>query len=423
MSHTVYSSSLSRRALLAAASILALSPFLGACGGGDDDDDGDNFAPTRSSVYVMTNAADGNAVVAFRRLADGSLLQSETFATGGNGTGVGHIPSLEEMDRADPLISNNSLYPSQDRQFLFAVNAASGSITVFRVGNDGRLTRVETEPSGGAFPNSIATQGNLLYVTNVGNPATGETANVSGFRIGGNGDLTPITNGIRPLSGEIGVNNMPAQPAAARFSPDGRVLLVSELFAKNLVTYTVNGDGTLSAPRVQESAGINPFGTAFFANGTRVLVTEDQGGIMLGPGRASASTYSIAGDGTLGVISNQVANGQTASCWPVITPDERYAYVANTDSGTITSYTVNSNGSIAVLEPAAAIYNGGAAPAAGGAAPIDIALSLDGRYFYVLLGAQGRVAQYRVESDGRLSSLGLADGGLPQFGTQGIVAF
>ncbi|MBC8135929.1 MAG: hypothetical protein H8F28_08605, partial [Fibrella sp.] len=62
-------------------------------------------------------------------------------------------------------------------------------------------------------------------------------------------------------------------------------------------------------------------------------------------------------------------------------------------------------------------------PASGGAAPIDIALSPDGQFFYVLLGAQGRVAQYRVESDGRLTSLGLSEGGLPQFGTQGIVAF
>ncbi|MBC7809111.1 MAG: beta-propeller fold lactonase family protein [Akkermansiaceae bacterium] len=371
----------------------------------------------------MTNTADGNAVVAFNRLSDGTLLLSENYPTGGNGTGIGHIPSLAEMDRADPLISNNSLYPSQDRRFLFAVNAGSGSITSFRVEGDGRLTRIETEPSGGAFPNSIATQGNILYVTNVGNPAADQTANVSGFRIGGNGDLTPIPNGIRPLSGEVDVTGMPAQPAAARFSPDGRVLLVSELFAKNLVTFTLNSDGTLSPAQVQESAGINPFGTAFFANGTRVFVTEDQGGIMLGQGRASASTYSVSGNGTLNVISNQVANGQTASCWTVITPDERYAFVANTDSGTVTSYRVNSDGTIAVLQQVAAIYNNGVVPASGGAAPIDIALSPDGQFFYVLLGAQGRVAQYRVESDGRLTSLGLSEGGLPQFGTQGIVAF
>jgi hypothetical protein len=40
-----------------------------------------------SAVFVMTNAADRNEIISFRRTADGSLQPFRKFATGGRGTG------------------------------------------------------------------------------------------------------------------------------------------------------------------------------------------------------------------------------------------------------------------------------------------------------------------------------------------------
>src|SRR5207244_5302396 len=41
------------------------------------------------SVYTITNAASGNAVLAFHRAANGALTPAGTFPTGGTGTGGG----------------------------------------------------------------------------------------------------------------------------------------------------------------------------------------------------------------------------------------------------------------------------------------------------------------------------------------------
>jgi hypothetical protein len=70
----------------------------------------------------MTNAADRNEVISFRRAADGSLQEGHRFATGGRGSGGNN----------DPLESQGSLTLSQDHTLLFAVNAGSGEISVFQ---------------------------------------------------------------------------------------------------------------------------------------------------------------------------------------------------------------------------------------------------------------------------------------------------
>ena len=41
------------------------------------------------SVYTMSNAAGGNAVLMFPRATDGSLMPAQSFPTGGLGTGAG----------------------------------------------------------------------------------------------------------------------------------------------------------------------------------------------------------------------------------------------------------------------------------------------------------------------------------------------
>ena len=119
------------------------------------------------AVFVMTNAASGNEIIAYGRNADGSLEQGRRFSTGGRGSG----------GITDPLASQGSLTLTEDRSFLLAVNAGSGSISVFRVHGD-RLSLVDRVPCGGAEPVAVAQHGNLVYVLNAGG-----TSNVVGFRL------------------------------------------------------------------------------------------------------------------------------------------------------------------------------------------------------------------------------------------------
>src|SRR5258708_33171561 len=75
------------------------------------------------AVFVMTNAADWNEIVAYQRGADGSLQQGRSVRTGGRGSG----------GVTDPLGSQGSLTLSRDGSLLFAVNSGSGDISVFLV--------------------------------------------------------------------------------------------------------------------------------------------------------------------------------------------------------------------------------------------------------------------------------------------------
>src|SRR5579864_7422753 len=109
------------------------------------------------AVFVMTNAADKNEIIAYQRSADGSLQQGRSFRTDGRGSG----------GVTDPLGSQGSLTLSQDHSLLFAVNAGSGDISVFRV-HGARLVLLDKVPCGGSEPVAVAQNGNLVYVVNAG---------------------------------------------------------------------------------------------------------------------------------------------------------------------------------------------------------------------------------------------------------------
>src|ERR1700680_841054 len=83
-------------------------------------------ADEAGAVFVMTNGVDKNEIIAFRRNDDGSLQETRTFSTDGRGSG-GNV---------DPLGSQGSLVLSRDHLHLFAVNAGSGELSVFRVQGD-----------------------------------------------------------------------------------------------------------------------------------------------------------------------------------------------------------------------------------------------------------------------------------------------
>src|SRR5580693_5180730 len=135
---------------------------------------------SQGTVFVMTNAANRNEVISYKRAPDGSLQAAHRFATGGRGSGGNN----------DPLESQGSLTLSQDHSLLFAVNAGSGNISVFSVhGSD--LSLVDKVISGGSEPNAVAQHGNLVYVVN-----TGGSSNVVGFTLD-HGKLKQIPNSTR----------------------------------------------------------------------------------------------------------------------------------------------------------------------------------------------------------------------------------
>lgn len=346
------------------------------------------------AVYVLTNQTN-NTVAAFRRNAKGMLTPAVEFTTGGAGDPMPQPPD----PTSDPLASQSALIMSHGNRFLFAVNAGSNQISVLKITKN-ELQLVDVVDSGGVRPISLALHDDLLYVLNEGG-----TPNITGFDFDEDGTLTPLPGSTRPLIGGVA-----ADPAQIGFSHDGELLVVTEKSGNRINTYTINDDGLPSPPMDNASNGMTPFGFAF-NNADTLVVSEAFGGAA---NQSAASSYSASDDGTLNVISGSVPNSQTASCWVVITNNGKFAFVSNTDSGTISSYRINpSDRSLTLL-------NATAADTGTGSAPIDMALSNNSRILFVLLGGSQSVASFRVWKNGNLTPVDTAGGLHP--GAQGIAA-
>src|SRR5438876_12426113 len=143
------------------------------------------------AVYVQTNDATGNEVIAFSRTQDGALAPLGRYSAGGRGTGSPHLASA------------GSVVLSNDGRWLLVVNAGSDELSLFAVQPDG-LRLADRAGSGGSKPTSVAVGGARVYVLNHGTPS------ISGFHLA-DGKLTAIPEPTCKLS------TADADPAMVRF--------------------------------------------------------------------------------------------------------------------------------------------------------------------------------------------------------------
>ena len=334
------------------------------------DSHGDKF------VYVMSNKNPQNSVIQYLRMNNGSLVWLREVATGGKGTGP---------NGADPLGSQDSLILTGDGHFLLAANAGSNEVSVLGV-KQGRLVWLSKTRSGGDFPNSIAISGDLVYVLN----SKGAKPNVTGFRLDVNGVLHWVATVALP-EGMAGND--------VRFAPDGSELLVTVAATNQIVIFPLAANGVAGTPVPQVSAGAKPFGIRFGHNET-ALVSEAAG---------SMSSYQLVGAAALSTVSGAVSDTQAATCWISVPRDGKFALVSNTGSGTLSSFAIDVNGNVTLLDAVAADPGG---------APIDSALSNDGHFLYVDDSLEGKVRIFGVNG-GSLTSIGVVS---VNAGIQGIAA-
>lgn len=375
----------------AAISVLSLIALVSAMTIAQAQVSGESQAPSpalgtqEGAAFAMTNETDDNRIITYRRAADGRLARVGSVSTRGNGIGV-------DTDTQGPLTL------SENNRFLYATNPGSDEITVFAV-NGTDLTFVQKVYAGDQ-PTSITIHKDLLYVLDSSVAGNG----ILGFRVASDGTLTELAGSFRLLSSPIAV------PGEVQFSPDGRYLVVTHKTTNVLLqpkdaidVFRVGSNGKASAtPKREASHGLRPFSLAFHDDGTLVVVEA----FNAAERRSAVSSYRLTSNGALNVISGSVRNNQTDVCWVVITEDGRYVYVANFGSGTISSYRLGSNGSLRLMQGKAA-FTGALSQ------PVDLALSADSDFLYLLLRGTGAVAAFEIENDGGLKSLGIVKGGLP----------
>jgi 6-phosphogluconolactonase len=345
----------------------------------------------QETVFVMSNDAERNQVIAFERKNDGSYFEQNRFDTFGRGSGGVN----------DPLESQGSLTLSADHTLLFAANAGSGDITVFRVvGNS--LLAIDLEPSGGSQPVAIAQLGSTVYVLN-----SGGAGSVTAFRLTPSGQLQPVANATAFLSANA------TGGASISVSPTGQTVAVVERIANNIDTFHVNRDGTLTAAVVNPSAGTGAFSARFAPDG-KLIVSET--GPASAPDGSAISSYTVLANGSLTAVSQSVPTDGAANCWNAITPDGTHVYVSNAGSSNIAGFTIGAGGT---LTPIAGTIVGSNPD---GSTNLDIAISGDGKFLYSLNGEVGTVGVFAIQPNGTLEQVTQIPGLPAAAGFNGIAA-
>jgi 6-phosphogluconolactonase len=330
-------------------------------------------------VYVNDNTAGVNTIGAFDRHADGTLTPKpgSPFVAGGTGTGTG-------------LASQGSLQRSSDGRYLMAVDAGSNQISVLRTKHDGSLKPVGGGPvsSNGVNPVSIAVHGQLVYVANAGTATSRGGTNYTGFKLSAGGHL-------RPLAGSTVTLPDASQPGDVLFSPDGRKLVGTRVATSLIDSFTVDRDGLLAAAPGSPFAAqrVGPFGSKFRpTNASQLYVSNAHDGANAG----SVSAFAVGTNGALTTIgASPFLNNQTAPCWVEISQDGQFLFAVNTASGSISSYSIATGGSLTLLQNTLI-------KAAG--TPEDARLSPDGKTLWVVDPTADTVSGFSVNG-GSLTEL------------------
>jgi 6-phosphogluconolactonase (cycloisomerase 2 family) len=350
----------------------------------------DNFLGTAGTVFVMTNDAAKNEVLAYQRLFDGRLTLKERFATGGRGSG----------GTTDPLQSQGSLILSQDHNLLFAINSGSGTISSFHL-LGGLPILVDQEPTGGSEPVAVAEHDGTVYVLNAGGNGA-----VVAFRADNLGRLRQIRNSTTHLTATH------SGGSSISVSPDGKTLVVIEKIPNNIDTFPIQGDGTLGTVVINHSVTPGAFAAVFTPTG-KLIVSENQPG---GTDISSISSYTINPNGGIAAISQGLPTRGDGNCWNVITPDGKYVYVDNSATSTVAGFSVAPDGT---LTPIAGTILGNN-PA--GTINLDLTTSTDGKFLYTINSGTGSISIYRINADGTLLNFGDIDGLPKTVGFNGIAA-
>jgi 6-phosphogluconolactonase len=311
------------------------------------------LSPVVGYTYVDDNTALTNTIAGFDRHADGSLspIPGSPFPAGGAGLGSG-------------LASQGAIQVSRDGRYLLAVDAGSNQISVLRITGDGVPVLVGSPvSSGGARPVSVAVSWTgLVYVANQGPGGSG----YSGFRLHFDGSLTPIPGSTVTVPDGSGVGDV-------FFNSFGNLLIGARTGTSMIDSFVVlPGGRLLKAPGSPFTGqGLGQLGSEFSPTRPWQLFVSNAHN---GPGLGTVSAYNDFFGQLSPIGPSPYADNQTAPCWVEISHDGRYLFTVNTASANISSYSINPDGSLALI---------GSTPITGGGADIDARLSPDGQYLLV----------------------------------------
>ena len=405
-------------------------------------------------LYMQTNEVK-NCIIHYHRSANGTLTEVERVVTGGAGSGT-FKPISGQESAPNSFEGAGSVILSPDGKFLFATNGGDNSVSSFAVGDHGKLTLIDTKPTGNAVEGKSGTAKSLAY-----SPSKGMLYVVHSFgpdhirlmSVSNDGQLTPRM--------ERYTCNTPDKPhrvpTMGVLSPDEKFFLVGTTFdlpiaisgtypdgspilwvtgsdgkpmfvASNapdpdgIVVHRVNADGTLGEGSFQDGGGASPFYIAFLHNRPDTFII----GYAVADG---VSMCRIDENGRIdvgNVIPIDTRRGKAAElCWLAVSPDDQLLYASVFGYSNISTFHIDGPELTVAKDPACPDIEGdGTFRALCGdisSGPSDNWVSPDGAYLYQIYGNASKLVGYATKPDGSLEEV--TSVAIPYNSPEGLAGF
>src|SRR5215467_2589836 len=405
-------------------------------------------------LYIQTNEIR-NCVIHYRRAANGTIEEVERTATGGSGSGT-FKPISGQESAPNAFEGAGSVILSPDCRFLFTTNGGDNSVSSFSVDKDGRLTLLDTKPTGNAVEGKSGTAKSLAYLPSKGMLFVLHSFGPDHLRlmsVSGDGRLTPrmerYTANTKDKTDRV--------PTMAVLSPDGKFLLVGTTFDRpiahtglypdgspilwvqqpdstfrviasnapdpdGLVVFPVRADGTLGAGKFHDGKAGSPFYIAFLNGRPDTFVI----GYAVGDGCAMAT---IDGEGMIDVgpvVKIDTSPGLPSElCWLAVSSDDRFVFATHFGYSYISSYRIDGVDLSIAKDPACPKVPGdGTARGLNTtvtSGPADSWITPDGAYLYQIYGNASKLVGYAAQPDGSLQEITSVT--IPYNSPQGLAGF
>ena len=403
---------------------------------------------TGGHLYIQTSEIK-NAVIHFRRAADGTISEADRVLTGGAGAGAFNY-------RATPpglLVEGaNSVLMTPDKRLLFATNAGDNSVSSFGVGENGKLTLLDVKRTGNAISGKSGTAKSLQYAPLTRTLYVLHTIGPDHIRL-----LTVDSGGylrLRPERYSAVPADKPGRVTTMlTVSPDEKFLLVGcsmdELPAANpdgspilwvtrnghphsiaanapdpdgLAVFPIDESGALGKPLFQDAGASSPWCPLFLHNRPQQFVV----GYATADGLSLATLDSSGQISTGPVVRADTSIGRPSElCWMAITPDDGLVFATMTGYGYIASWRLEGN-ILSIAKDQACEKPAGDGTFRGvggivGTSPNDMWMSPDGAYLYQMYTNASKLIGYAIQPDGRLEVVTSAP--IPYNTPQGVTGF
>jgi DNA-binding beta-propeller fold protein YncE len=276
-----------------------------------------------SIVYVESNKADHNSVLAYRNVG-GTLSFLGEFPTGGKGV-------FDLSLKLGPFDSDQEIVTNAEGTVLYAVNSASDTIATFKIAGNGTLSPMAGSPfpSGGTNPVSVGIARDTLVVVNKAMDPTRPNLtqpNYASFALSADGTIE---------SGPLSTNNAPigSSPSQADVSSGRRLVFDAQFLGRHLQSFLLEHDGSLIAEDFKSppdaSVGLQPLG--LWTHPFRPILYAG----LTSSSRVAVYTYDSNGHLTL---VRTAANSGKAICWIRSNANGTRLYTSNTGDNSISVY-------------------------------------------------------------------------------------